>query len=112
MEGTGYSRVWDVFLNEMSEPCLVGFFADSVDFDPGPEILKFNSVGSTDGFILSLSTDGNLLWVQYARGENTLYITDLFIDVDQKTYVMGGLRGDMDFGSEVDEHYLDYSGFP
>lgn len=110
-DSLGSSTVWDVFVNEAGEPFLVGWFGGNIDLDPGPEIHEFNSTSQVDAFIVSLSVGGNFQWAEQIRGVNTQLLTDLYVDSAEKVYVMGELRGDTDFGSELDEFYLDYSGF-
>jgi hypothetical protein len=56
----------------------VGFFSDTVDFDPGPGVWNLISNGSSNttlhgnvqGFIQKLDSDGNLVWAtKYVEGE-------------------------------------------
>ena len=41
----------------------IGYFRDTVDFDPGLGTHELSSLGNADMFIQKLDSDGNLLWV-------------------------------------------------
>lgn len=54
-----------------------GFFIDSVDFDPGPDVYKLNTYGGFHSFILKLNPDGNFVWVKDMGNFSTIGIMQL-----------------------------------
>ncbi len=96
----GYSIASDVFGNIYT----TGYFRDTSDFDPGPDIFDLNSKGGKDIFISKLDSDGNFVWAKAIGGglgnDQGLGIS---IDASGNVYTTGWFRGGVDFdpGSDV-----------
>lgn len=72
----------------------IGFFRDTVDFDPGSGV--FNLISgeyNTDGFVLKLDSDGNFNWVKHMEAFGG---SDIAIDENENLYVCGAFRGTVD----------------
>jgi hypothetical protein len=80
-----------------------GFFAGTVDFDPGDGIANLTSLGFNDIFILKLNSDGNFLWVKHLSGTNSEAAASIAIDKDGNVITSGNFAGTVDFdpGSTV-----------
>lgn len=86
-----------------------GYFADTVDFDPGDGDFTLTAKGFGDVFVSKLDHDGNLVWARQIGGENTSDIAagfDLAVDDDGNIYVTGDLDGVADFDPGPAVHKL------
>jgi hypothetical protein len=86
---------------------VVGYFWDTVDFDPGPGIDEHNSNGiCCDAFVSKFDSEGNFQWARTwggvgwdagygvaTDGSGSVYVTGYFLDV-----------ADFDPGFGIDEH--------
>jgi hypothetical protein len=76
---------------------ITGYFAGRTDFDIGPGINNFNSLGGNDIFILKTDASSNLIWAIQVGGtsnENGIFIT---LDGSGNIYVTGNFSGTVDF---------------
>lgn len=71
-----------------------GYFSDTTDFDPGPEINKLSPTGNYDGFVLKLDPNGNFGWVKTFGGSPSTgaSISDLAIDDTGRIHLVGIYR--------------------
>ncbi|MDZ4858892.1 MAG: SBBP repeat-containing protein [Candidatus Hydrogenedentes bacterium] len=83
---------------------LIGHFYGSVDFDPGDQKEKLESVGSSDIFIVKLDADGNLNWVNQIGSATSEFGSDLVVDLNGFVYVAGAFSStvDLDPGPDID----------
>lgn len=49
---------------------ITGAFTGPVDFDPGPGVTEYDSIGKYDIFLSKFDPDGNLLWTRTWGGQN------------------------------------------
>ncbi len=69
-----------------------GYFYGTVDFDPGTGVSELTSTsqGSSDAFILKLTTDGNFIWVkQFSVFAGNAGIGNLAVDAAGNVYSTG-----------------------
>ncbi len=66
--GTAIDETRGLDVNSTGQIAATGFFSATADFDPGAGIQNLTSAGSTDIFVLRLSTAGNLVWVRQLGG--------------------------------------------
>lgn len=83
-----------------------GFFAGTVDFDPGPN--EYNLVAgyyTGAAFIQKLDADGNFVWAHKIQGSYDTTPSDIAIDANNNVYTTGYFQGTADFdpGSGVEE---------
>lgn len=78
---------------------VTGWFSDTIDFDPGPNVYNLISHGGYDIFILKLDSVGNLVWAKNIGA--ALYDRGMSIVVEQNEnaciYVTGYFYEDVDF---------------
>ena len=75
-----------------------GYFAETIDFDPGDPVFNLLSAGDTDGFVLKLGAEsGDFIWAKSVGGENGDYCQSLDVDSDGNVYAAGWFYGDADF---------------
>jgi len=72
----------------------IGTFADTVDFDPGPNVYNL-TIGSV--FISKLTSAGNLVWVKNIYGMSLAEGKSLGIDALGNVYITGYFGGTLDF---------------
>jgi len=75
---------------------VCGYFNNTVDFDPGPEVTEFSSHGDWDSYMSKFDTDGNLQWAQAWGSQMWDKALDLSV-IYTGIYVCGFFRGTCDF---------------
>ncbi|MDQ3072479.1 MAG: hypothetical protein M3Q97_04335 [Bacteroidota bacterium] len=76
---------------------LVGYFRDTVDFDPGPGTSDIISSGGQDIFIAKYDPNGNYLWAKGIGGAETEGVFGLTSDTDGNIFLTGFYSGTVDF---------------
>ncbi len=75
---------------------VVGFFDDTVDFDPGSGTFNLTSNGSFDGYVLQLDLNGDFVNAVQLGGSQFDGIIDVKINSHLNPVVAGGFSGSMD----------------
>lgn len=75
----------------------VGYFQDTVDFDPSASVSNEISNGLTDIYVQKLDPNGNLLWVNSFGGRDFDIARALEIDVNGDILITGFIRDTVDF---------------
>lgn len=96
---------WELISGLVVDPSgnlyAIGYFAGTVDFDPGPGVFSLSSVGGNDVVILKLSPAGSLIWAKSFGGignDEGLYIG---CDLAGNVYLGGTYSGSIDFNPDV-----------
>jgi hypothetical protein len=92
----------------------VGWFEDTVDFDPGVGVQNAISVGGRDIFIQKLDSDLNLLWIFTigGTGDEHAYGIDLVKDGSGAIVITGDFNGLVDFDPGLGTHLLSSQSSP
>ncbi len=95
--GTSSEVGYGIAVDSLGNVYTTGYFAGTVDFDPGEGVFNLTSVGNKDIFISKLDNAGNFVWAKQMRGPS--YDLELSIAVDSSSYVYttGGFTGIVDF---------------
>jgi hypothetical protein len=90
-------------VSDSGDVCITGRFQGTVDFDPSAATLNLVSNGSSDGFLLKLNTDGNLLWAKAWGGSGSYSVIDIALDDLENSIVTGYYQatGDFDPGAAI-----------
>ena len=80
---------------------VVGNYASTVDFDPGPGVMNRTSNGGQDFYILKLDGSGNFLWVQTFGNTANDVIGNAQVDKMDNIIVTGHFRNSIDFDPSV-----------
>ncbi|MEZ4451970.1 MAG: hypothetical protein R3B09_21080 [Nannocystaceae bacterium] len=78
---------------------VTGYFAGTVDLDPGPGTAMATATGTgnaTDGYLLKLDADGNYLWSTTWGAGGVIYSYDLAIGGDGSVAVSGTVEDTVD----------------
>lgn len=76
---------------------IVGEYAGTVDFDPGPGVQNYTHQGSGDIYIEKLDTAGNFQWVRSFGNQGIDAGISIATDYFSNTYVTGAFAGTVDF---------------
>lgn len=90
--GTGRDGANGVAIDSLGNVCVVGEFEDIVDFDPGAGVTAFTAV-LTDGFLWSLTNEGELIWARQLSGVGALSVADVAIDFEDGWVFVGTAAG-------------------
>lgn len=76
---------------------VVGYFAGTADFNPGPGTATFTAGGAADGFLVKFDGAGTFAWVRKLGGSSLDEALDVAADQAGNTYVVGYFQGTVDF---------------
>jgi hypothetical protein len=80
---------------------ISGVFADVLDFDPSDTGTSELSAFNSDGFLLSLSDEGNFEWVKQFRCNGGVIITGLEVDNASNIFLSGIFLGTVDLNPDA-----------
>ena len=76
----------------------IGFFIDTVDFDPGVGTANLtSSEGTYDTFVQKLDASGNFIWAHSFGGISTDYGNAITVDASGNVYTTGNFEDTVDF---------------
>ncbi len=107
----GYDFGNEIVADESDNIYVTGRYAETVDFDPGPDVIEYSSnSGSSDNYLSKFDSDGNLVWVRVWGGSGLDKTLCLDIDGAANLYICGIFSDIVDFdpGPEIDEHIAGY----
>lgn len=96
VDGTDWERGFGITVDNAGNVFSTGYFASTVDFDPGPGTFNLSSSNSS-AYILKLDTNGNFIWAKSTSGSEYEYGRAIVIDNTQNVYVTGEFSGTVDF---------------
>ena len=88
-----------------------GFFAGTVDFDPGPNVLDLTSTSARGAFVTKLDPSGNLLWADAFVGSDIAEGNAVAVDPSGQIYTTGFFAGTAAFGAGSNAVTLTASGY-
>jgi len=86
-----------ICVGENGKVFVTGYFADTVDFDPGLKKFNLFSTKTSDVFILCLDSLGNLIWAKQIGGLLDDYSSGIKTDSEGNVYICGSYQGTVDF---------------
>ncbi len=98
-----YDQVWDVAVDSENNVYMVGSALDSVDVDPGPEVVLAYATVALMGYVLKYDQNGNFL--QYT--EVDINFEQVFIDEQDHVSVGGQLDQVSDIDPGPNELWVD-----
>ena len=97
---------WGINLDNNNHVLIIGFFSDTVDFDPGPGVSQKISRGQSDIFVQKLDESGNLAWTATMGGPGNDRGYAVGTDSEGNVYTTGGFEWFADFDPGPDRRYL------
>jgi hypothetical protein len=88
----------------------VGYFSESVDFDPGAGTTTLSSNGSNDNFVLKLNSSGAFVWAKSFGGSSDDLATEITADTSGNVFTSGYFQGTVDFNPNSGTSNLTSSG--
>jgi hypothetical protein len=77
---------------------LAGYYSGAIDLDPGEGTEVVSSVGESDGFILVLDNQGELLWSTRIAGAGAMQIHDMEANSAGQLFLAGSFEGTFALG--------------
>ncbi len=108
--GTGLDEATGVAVTAAGDVVATGAFTGTVDFDPGAGIQNQNSLGSTDAFVLRLTSAGNFSWVRRTGGTAADRGERVDITPAGDITTTGSFNGTVDFNPGTGTNNLTSSG--
>jgi hypothetical protein len=96
-KGIGESTVIDMALDTAGSIYAVGYFTDTVDFDPGTDTFLMASAGDRDVFIQKLTGSGDFVWAKRVGGAGADEAQAIALDAAGNVYTVGTFTGTVDF---------------
>lgn len=95
--GTGVDEIKGLDIDVNSNIVVAGYYAATIDLDPGPGTATFAMLGSYDGFCVKLDGSGNYVWGATVGGTQYDAAGDVSIDAFGNVYVVGNFGANVDF---------------
>jgi hypothetical protein len=87
--GVNDDQINSIYVDDLENIYVTGYFQDTVDFDPGSSVANLYSLGGSDCFIQKLSSDGSFLWAYSFGGKGQDFGTSLSVDGTNNIYSVG-----------------------
>jgi len=97
MGGSASDLGYSIAVDATGNVYTTGFFAGTVDFDPGPGVFNLGTAGSSNIFVSKLDAAGNFLWAKQMVGESWGSGNSLALDLAGNVYITGEFEGTTDF---------------
>jgi len=97
LKGSNFVSGLSVAVDASENVYAVGYFFNTVDFDPGPGIFNLTSAGNEDAFVLKLDPSGNFLWAERFGSTDDDYARSIVIDNDNNLCITGFYNLTVDF---------------
>lgn len=81
--------VTDLEIDDAGNVYATGYFANTVDFNPGTGTFNLTSAGSYDAFIVKLTTDGDFIWAGNVGGSSSDYGNQIALDNAGNVFITG-----------------------
>jgi hypothetical protein len=95
--GSANELSYSIAVDSSGNVYTTGYFAGTVDFDPGAGTTNLTSVGSEDGFVSKLDSSGNFVWAKSFGGSSSDSVTSIAVDSSRNVYTTGNFRDTVDF---------------
>jgi len=95
--GNLWDEALEISIDDSGNACVVGFFEDIVDFDPGPGIDSQGVPGTRSAYVSAFDPSGNHDWTASWEVGQKNYAYGLDRDTAGNIYVVGFFAGTTDF---------------
>jgi len=106
MGGSANDFAYSVQTDDAGNVYHGGYFAGTVDFNPGLGVLQQTSQGGNDAYIQRLNPAGNHNWTRFFAGAGNIFLHNLRYDGFDAIYASGNFQLSVDFnpGPAVNMH--------
>ncbi|MBL4755801.1 MAG: T9SS type A sorting domain-containing protein [Flavobacteriales bacterium] len=108
--GTDTDYPTAITLDDLGNIYTVGYFKDSVDFDPGVGIQTLTSQGSNDMFIQKLDNNGNFIWAKIFGSTGNDRAESVSINASGNVCITGFFELSVDFDPGPGTNILNTNG--
>ena len=108
--GIGYDIGNSVTVDDEGNIYTTGSFNDTVDFDPGPDVMKLNPGSGSAIFIQKLDANGNFVWAKSFGGSSSDGGSSIMIDAVGDLYTTGYFHRTVDFDPGQGEYNITSEG--
>lgn len=91
----------DITVDGSGNVYTVGYFENTVDFDPGVGVFNLTAVGGRNLFVSKLNSDGEFIWALTSGGSGSNEATSIYIDANGDIFLTGYYQGTVDFDPGV-----------
>ncbi|GAB4278282.1 MAG: hypothetical protein Fur0025_04730 [Oscillatoriaceae cyanobacterium] len=96
--GGGFDSSYRIAVDSSGNTYTSGYFAGTVDFDPGTNAANLTSIGGTwDAFIVKLDANGNYAWAHSFGSTADDFAQGVTVDSSGSAYITGSFQGTIDF---------------
>ncbi len=95
--GTGGDESNDLVIDATGNVLTTGYFANTVDFDPGGGIFNLSSAGVQDIYISKLDASGNFIWAKIIGAAGSDIGRSITTDPTGNVFTTGIFSGTVDF---------------
>jgi len=110
MGSTSFDAGLSITTDTSGNVYVVGYYSDTVDFDPGVNTFDLTSNGGLDVFIQKLDVNGNFIWAKSMGGVSFDYGYSITTDASDNVYVAGSFQDTVDFDPSVNTFNLTSNG--
>ncbi|ESU22320.1 hypothetical protein FEDK69T_23030 [Flavobacterium enshiense DK69] len=89
--------VASITLNSSGQVYITGYFADTSDFDPSPNVANLTSAGNFDIFLAKYDSNGNYLWAKAMGGTGYDICDAVVVNSSGEAYITGTFSATADF---------------
>ena len=104
--GTDADLSYAITVDATGNIYTTGYFAGTVDFDPGVGVFNLTAIGNGDIFISKLDTSGNFIWAKQLGGSNFEFGLSITLDKVGNIYTTGYFSGTVDFDPGASSYNL------
>jgi len=101
MGGLSSSSGSAITIDDWNNVYTIGYFRETVDFDPGIGVANLTSNGIGDIFISKLDASGNFVWAKEMGGAIEDYGNSIAVDASGNIYTTGSFTDTVDFDPGV-----------
>lgn len=99
--GTSFDQSNSVAIDNNNNIVSCGYFAGTVDFNPGAGVFNLTAIATVDNYVLKLDPTGSFLWVNSFGGDQNQTATALAVDDSNHVYCTGWFKDTADFDPHV-----------
>lgn len=97
MGGSGFDRGESIAIDAQNNVYTLGYFTETVDFDPGSGTFEVTAQGEADIFITKFDASGNFVWAKTIGSSDSEYPDTLVLDTSGNLLITGYFETDLDF---------------